>query len=260
MWREYFGQRYTVHNGMLIVSVNYFDKGRCYSFPVGTGELSDALFSICEDAAERGVPLRFCCIPKELIGRLSEVLGEPSSVTEYRDFADYLYPYENFLGYHGKKLVTQRNHCNRFMREYPDHEYRPMTSALADEARVFLKENEAVFKKDLPIVAEDFIRTVEVLDHWDLFGFTGGLLSVGGRTIGLTLGEAVGDTLFVHVEKALTEYSGAYPMLASLYAKQNAGLKLAYINREDDSGDSGLRWSKTAYRPCELISKFVVEF
>ena len=260
MWREYFKQRYTLYNGMLIVSVDYPDSGRCYSFPVGNGDLEEALLAIKQDAKEKGVPLKFCCIPEELLPELTGVLGQPSAVTEFRNWADYLYPYENFLGYHGKKLVTPRNHCNRFRREFPDYEYTPMTAAQIPAAKAFLLENESVFKKDLPIVHEDFKRTLEVLDHFELFGFTGGLLSVGGKTIGITMGESIGDTLFVHVEKALTEYSGAYPMLASLYAAQNANDALRFINREDDSGDSGLRKSKLEYRPCRLISKFVAEF
>lgn len=260
MWREYFKQRYALHNGMLIVSVDYPESGYCYSFPVGNGDLEEALHAIKQDAKEKGVPLKFCCIPEELMDKLTGVLGQPSAVTEFRNLADYLYPYENFMGYHGKKLVTPRNHCNRFRREFPDFEYTPMTAAHIPAAKAFLLENESVFKKDLPIVHEDFKRTLEVLDHFELFGFTGGLLSVGGKTIGLTLGEIIGDTLIVHVEKALTDYSGAYPMLASLYAAQNASDALRFINREDDSGDSGLRKSKLEYRPCRLISKYVAEF
>ena len=260
MWREYFGQKYAISDGMLTAIVNYFDKGLCYSFPVGTGDINKALEVIRRDSNERGIPLRFCCVPEELIGELTAYYGEPLAVTEYRDWEDYLYPYSNFLGYHGKKLVTQRNHCNRFVKDHPDYDYRALNGELIPEAKSFLLDNEALFKKDLPIVHEDFIRTLEVLDYFDSFGFTGGLLSVGGKTIGLTLGESIGDTLFVHVEKALTEYSGVYPMLAMLYAKQNADDRLLYINREDDSGDRGLRWSKTEYRPCGLITKFVVEF
>ena len=260
IWRNFFKQEYTVYNGMLICTAEYFDKGRCYSFPVGSGDPGSALEAIKADAAERNIPLRFCCIPEEAVARLTDGIGRPYESIEYRDWADYLYPYENFLGYHGKKLTTQRNHCNRFMREYPQFEYIPLTSANMDEARAFLTVNENVFRKDNPISDEDYVRTLEVLDYFGLFGFTGGLLKVDGKTVGFTAGELIGDTLYVHIEKALSEYAGAYPMLASLYAKQMQNSGAAFINREDDSGDLGLRYSKTEYRPCAMVNKFVVEF
>lgn len=260
MWREYFRQYYTVTDGMLVCSAEYLDKGVCFSVPVGGGSMEKALGSIRRDCAERGIPLRFCCVTEEGKKLLTDVLGEPEEVTEYRNWADYLYPYENFLGYRGKKLVTPRNHCNRFMRDNPQYVYMPVDASLIGEAKAFLLGNAPAFDKEAPLAKEEFKRAVEVLDHFVSFGFTGGLLYVDGRPVGLSIGEAVGDTLYVHIEKALTEYSGVYPMLASLYAKQNADEKLRFINREDDSGDEGLRRSKMEYRPCEIINKYVVSF
>lgn len=260
MWREYFRQLYTVENGMLICTADYLDKGMCFGMPVGIGDIKNALLSIKHFCIEKGLPLRFCCITKEGVQTLSDALGKPSEVISYRDFADYLYPYQNFLGYRGKKLATQRNHCNRFIRDYPQYEYRALDASSIDRAKRFLLENADSLRKNAPIAREDYERAIEALDHFTEFGFTGGLLSVDGRIIGLSAGEIIRDTLYVHIEKALTEFSGAYPMLASLYARQNASEGLNFINREDDSGDPGLRWSKTEYRPCEIIEKFVVCF
>ena len=260
LWREFFKQEYAVIDGMLVCTAEYFDKGRCYSYPVGNGDLCAAIRSIKADAEERGLPLRFCCIPEEAVVRLTEAVGRPYEAIDYRDWADYLYPFANFLGYHGKKLAGQRNHCNRFMREYPQYEYVPVSSENIGEARKFLISNEHVFKKENPISAEDYLRTLEALDHFELFGFTGGLLKVDGTTVGFTAGEIVRDTLYVHIEKALAEYSGAYPMLAMLYARQMQSSGASFINREDDSGDPGLRYSKTEYRPCGMVNKFVIDF
>ena len=260
MWREYFKQRYAVVDDMLICSAEYLDKGTCFSFPVGTGSLEAALDFLKRYCREKGLPLRFCCVPEEGVVRLSDMLGRPYEQIEYRDWADYLYPYENFLGYHGKKLVTQRNHCNRFLRDWPQYEYTPLESSLIPAAKAFLADNENTFAKESELAKEDYVRAIEILDYFDELSLTGGLLAVDGKVIGLTVGETVGDTLYVHIEKALYEYSGAYPFLASLYAKQNACDTLRFINREDDSGDPGLRHSKLEYRPCEIIGKYVVSY
>ncbi|MCR5809676.1 MAG: phosphatidylglycerol lysyltransferase domain-containing protein [Clostridiales bacterium] len=258
MWREYFDQLYTVKDGMLICTANYLDNGTCFAFPVGKGDLAAALCEIKRDRKERGLPLRFCCVTKEGADLIESSLGAPVRMIEYRDWADYLYPYENFIGYHGKKLVTPRNHCNRFVRDYPQYVYSPLDGSNVDAAKEFLIENAPGFSKDAPLAVEEYKRATEIIDYCGEFGFTGGLLTVDGKVIGLSIGEKQGDTLYVHVEKALTEYSGAYPMLASLFAKQNADPALRFINREDDSGDPGLRKSKTEYRPCSVIMKYVL--
>lgn len=260
MWRDHFRLLYCIKGDMLFWTSDYMDKGVSYGVPVGPGSLEAAVGEIRRDAAERHIPVRFCTVPGGSVGRLSELVGRPSENAVYREWADYLYPYSNFLGYHGKKLVTQRNHCNRFMREYPRYEYLALTPELAKEAKSFLVENRAHFMKDAPIAREDLIRSIEAFGLFSELGYSGGMLRVDGKTIGVTLGETIRDTLYVHVEKALSGYSGAYPMLARLYAEQMARDGLLYINREDDSDDPGLRWSKTEYRPITLIEKYTMDF
>ncbi len=260
MWRDYFGARFAVTHGMLVTVYDFEGGSPYYTYPVGPGSEDEALEEIRRDARERKNRLRFCCVPKEKAEKLAAFFGPPKLIEARREWADYLYPYENFLGYHGKKLTTQRNHCNRFLRDNPDMEYVALTRENAGEAKAFLREHEDVFKKHDPMVEEDYNKCFDVLDHFDGFGFTGGMLKAGGRVVGLTVGEALDDTLYVHIEKALASVSGVYPMLARLYAEANARPELRYINREDDSGDAGLRHSKTEYRPIELIDKFVMEF
>lgn len=260
MWRDYFDQRFAVDEDMLFITAEYLDNGRCFSVPVGTGDFGKAVLKIRDLCQDSSVPIRLCCVTEEGLAKLNTVLGEPASVVGYRDWADYVYPYSNFLGYHGKKLVTPRNHCNRFLREYPDFEYTHINGSNTDEAKRFLLDNAPVLEKSAPLAKEEYDRAIEVLDHFTEFGFTGGMLSAGGKIIGVTVGEALGNTLYVHIEKALREFSGAYPMLASLYAKQNESESLLYINREDDSGDPGLRRSKLEYYPCDILTKYVVTY
>ena len=260
MWRDYFRELFTVRDGMLICTAYYFEDGECYTLPVGSGSLTDALDAIRKDSAERDKPLRFCCLTEKGLDELTSIWGKPKSVKEHRNWADYLYPYENFLGYHGKKLVTPRNHCNRFVRDYPQYEYEPIDESNIMEATAFLAEKSDGLTKTSPLAIEDYKRAVEIMRYFDEFGFIGGMLKVDGKVIGVAAGEIIGDTLYVQIEKAMTDHSGAYPMLAQLFAKQAQRPELKYINREDDSGDEGLRHSKLEYRPCELIMKYTVEY
>ncbi len=260
MWREFFNERYAVVGDMLVCRVDFLDLGHCYTFPVGSGDIKQALLAIRQDAIERDIPLRFCCITEDGVGQLSDILGQSSDKLDYRDWADYLYTHESFCTYAGKKLVTQRNHCNRFVRDFPQYSYEAIDASNIDRVKSFFVTNEAHFEKTSALAREEYVRALEIMDYFDAFGFVGGILMVDGEVIGVTVGEVVADTLYVHIEKALTDFSGAYPMLASLFARQTSDAKVKFINREDDSGDDGLRRSKLMYRPVDILMKCVVSF
>jgi hypothetical protein len=83
------------------------------------------------------------------------------------------------------------------------------------------------------------------------------MLLVDGKVVGASLGEKIGNTLIVHVEKALIEYSGIYPTLANCFNKR-FGTDVEFINREDDAGDEGLRKNKLSYHPIKLFEKYRV--
>ncbi len=77
----------------------------------------------------------------------------------------------------------------------------------------------------------------------------------GEKLIALSLCEKCGETLIIHIEKALYSYTGAYP--AMVQAEVAAfGDGCAYVNREDDAGDRGLRTSKLQYGPAKLAPKY----
>ena len=75
---------------------------------------------------------------------------------------------------------------------------------------------------------------------------------------GFSLGEIVGDTLFTHIEKADRDYEGCYQMLVAQFAQHFVRDGVHFINREDDTGDLGLRTSKLSYHPVALLEKYTV--
>ena len=98
------------------------------------------------------------------------------------------------------------------------------------------------------------------LMNMEQLGLTCGILRSSGRTVGITIGERLNsDTFVVHIEKALSEVNGAYPMLCNQLAKAGAS-QLSYINREEDMGIEGLRKSKLSYHPVFLLDKYTVCF
>ena len=129
-----------------------------------------------------------------------------------------------------------------------------ITKESVPELKKFLVE----FEKENTLdgwAAAEMPKAKELLDNMDYLNQFGIYLTVSGKVISLSIGEIAGDTLFVHIEKALKEYAGAYPKTAQEFAKAFVSEKVKWINREEDCGDMGLRTSKTQYHPSEIRLK-----
>ena len=75
----------------------------------------------------------------------------------------------------------------------------------------------------------------------------------GDKLIALSFCEKCGETLIIHIEKALYSYTGVYP--AMVQAEVEAfGDRCTWVNREDDAGDRGLRTSKLQYRTIPTVA------
>ena len=135
-----------------------------------------------------------------------------------------------------------------------------MCFAVADAAQVedFLARYAAGTQKESTTFEEDLAKTREMLATFAAYGMVGGVLRVEDRVVGFAIGEVAGDTLFVHMEKADRSCEGGYQMLVSQFAQMYAVGGVEYINREDDTGDPGLRTSKLSYKPLTLLEKYAV--
>ena len=104
-------------------------------------------------------------------------------------------------------------------------------------------------------------HTREVLDDFAAYGCTGYALYNGDDIAAFCIGEVMGDTLIVHIEKAKREYKGAFQMINCMFAKtelEKCGVQ--FINREDDVGDEGLRQAKQSYFPAYMLKKFRLSY
>ena len=74
----------------------------------------------------------------------------------------------------------------------------------------------------------------------------------------LTVGEKLNqNTAVIHIEKANTEYDGAYAAINHEFAAREWA-EMEFINREEDMGIEGLRKAKQSYYPVRMVEKFTV--
>ena len=255
-WRAYFNSEFAVASGMLVMTVEYPGDGRYYTYPVGDGDLAAALTAVEQDARERGWPLRYCCVPEEAVPVLTARYGDACAASTRRDWADYLYNARDLIDFPGKRYHTQKNHLNRFLKDHPDAVFVPVTEETLPRALAFLDEYEQHTPVDKVIEAEEMLRARELLYDALRLSLLAGFIDVDGVIVALAVGEVLGDTLYVHVEKARTDFAGSYQAIVSWFADYACADATRFINREDDSGEEGLRYSKLAYRPVRLIDKY----
>lgn len=259
MWEDKFKTDFAFYKNSLILRETSSEYTKAYYLPIvkSEEEFIPALLEIEKYCKEVGEPLKFCYIDEKALDFINK--RYPFNTSSYkRNWCDYIYLAENFKTYAGKKLSGQRNHVNKFKKLYPDYKFKVLSEDNIDKAYQFLQTfvdnaNPSVFlEKEEAVRVQSFVKNCLNLNQ------VGGFIELDGKMVALSVGERVGDTLVIHVEKALKEYVGIYPTMAQEFAKAFATEGVLYTNREEDCGDLGLRTSKTQYKPIEIKQKNVV--
>ncbi len=255
MWRKDFRIDYAFFGDTLIMKETCRDYKNAFYYPIGGNE-EGALLEIENYCIRTGTPLKFCCIDNETAVKLSARYSV--EITNDRAWSDYIYSAEKFKTYSGKKYSGQRNHVNKFKRNYPDYQFHILTEGDMPKITRFLAEFEHNAHFSDWTAVEEQKNVLDYAQNCFKLGQLGGYITVGERVVAMSLGEIVGDTLIVHVEKGLYSFEGVYPTMAQEFAKAFAHEGVKFINREEDCGDMGLRISKLQYHPVEIRQKNIV--
>lgn len=263
MWVSYF------HYEMAIMHDTLFIKGRlendlslpAFSMPVGALPLSESIELLGAYCDRHRLPLRFSAVPEYA---LEDFKAEgPVHIDPLDDWSDYLYEARKLATLSGKKMAKKRNHVNQYISLYGPDTYEPLSAANLPEVEAYMARLEQE-EADCPQAAAErhlARKVLEVMQGGDPV-LEGGLLRIGGRVVAFTVGDRKGDTLFIHIEKADRDVAGSYEMINRAFAADmiERHPEIAYINREDDAGDEGLRQAKQSYHPLQLLRKYNVIF
>ncbi len=257
IWRSYYKFQWSVYKDwVFIVSTR---EGDVYGLPpVGPapyGEPARALLNWLSGAFPTVSPY----IARVGKPAAEELLGMTEfSVTPAREHFDYVYNSHDLGKLAGRKYSKKRNHISQFLRAYA-HSYAPLTRELVpsclDLAEVWCKQR--LCNEDISLQHE-FCGIHDALTHLDVLQLAGGAILVEGKVQAFALGELLNEqTAVVHIEKANPNFIGIYPMITREFSNQRWS-DVAYINREQDLGDLGLRQAKESYYPEFLVEKFSV--
>lgn len=248
MWRGYLHPWFAEAAGCLIVR-NCIEGEYVFDYPI-TGPEGDeeaALAAIEAYCGEKELPLVLSVVPEDKAAGL--VLRYPRvKVISERPWKDYLYRTEDLAQFAGRRYSGQRNHINKFRRDYPDAAFVPLTDPKDPRLAAFWTSYEAEFHKTGPLAKEELALAQEMFGLLDTGWFCAGGMLAEGRLVAVCLAEKCGDTLVNHIEKALYSHAGAYPAIVQAFAAHYGG-GCAWVNREDDARDKGAAYLQAAIPP-----------
>ena len=180
------------------------------------------------------------------------------NIREIRDNFEYIYLARDLAELSGKKFHSKRNHIKNFSKLY-NYSFEELNDNNKNEfyniASRWYEENDKTEDTTIELNGINFI-----LENKDLLKVHGGAIRVNDEIVAFSLASKINDeAVNIHVEKALSEFRGAYPVINQEFAKI-LSKSYKYINREDDMGIEGLRKAKLSYKPTLLLKKYEINF
>lgn len=259
LWNRMYPTEFAIAEDMMVLKSA--GEPFLFRFPKGPHEhLREVLEGMMTYAGERNCPFKMAVVTPRQFALLEELFPGKFQITYNRDDADYVYEQEKLANLSGKKYHGKKNHINKFMRTYEDWKYEPITEENVEDCfqmalewrRLNGCEEGGEEKLAEMCVSLNSLRLMKELE------LSGGCLRVHGKVVAFTIGEPLcDDTFVVHIEKALTEVEGAYTMINQQFVQHTMG-GFTYVNREEDTGDEGLRQAKLSYKPAFLVEKGIV--
>lgn len=255
LWARFYDLVWAEIEGTIVFR-SVFDGKYSYTYPAGDEDRKAAVEHLIEVCREQEYPLQFHGLSKQEYEELERGFPGQFEIEWPRDAEDYVYETEKLIQLSGKKYHGKKNHINQFKAAYPDWSYEALTDENVEECfQMALRwrelngcEGDAEKNKEM-CVALNSLRLQKELE------LRGGVLRAGGEVVAFTLGEPVSeDTFVVHIEKAYADIRGAYPMINQQFLEHEVSDYL-YVNREDDTGDEGLRKAKLSYHPVFMVEK-----
>ena len=255
MWKGFHASFYETDDYVIIKNETEF-FGTAFDFPLlktETADVNKALEELETYCSKTGQNLVFFALTKDETAYLAKRYTRYSCVSD-RNYRDYFYDRKELATFAGKKFAGQRNHINKFLTLYPEARFARLTDSDKKAVFRFIKEwkRDELSKKD-GSARYEFKQDVAFLREADFGAFDVFGVFIGEKIVALTLTEKVGEAQISHLEKALHKYEGVNVYLVRETAKAT---NAKYVNREDDSGEYGLRVSKMQYHPVALTESY----
>lgn len=263
MWRKLNNVKYAVINDALVIEKNEEGKGTFYAQPLGYNK--ENLTDIVDILMERNIDYTD---RDYLFGDVDEIFVEDLKkhtdlkfkvIEDVNDF-EYVYNTNDLIELKGKKYHGKKNHVNSFEKSY---EYIVKTidneKVIKDCLNLLHKWHEEVavtVDKEMLMEIDAIKDLFSELHFFDLKSIA---IYVDDELAGFAVGERVNDKLAViHVERGEMVFKGVYAFLNKKFLTESFA-DTEFVNRQEDTGNEGLRKAKQSYHPVKMVKKYLVK-
>ncbi len=250
LWEEACEFQIEFYRDLLLVKT-YIDCRHNFLYPIGDGDVVEAIEKMIRYAEARDCPFRLFQIPESGKKMLEERFPGRFVFGTERGESEYIYSAEKLATLAGSKLQHKRNHINYFEQNFR-WSFEPLTAANLDECRDFNRRWFGMQREagDLgSMLLSEQAAIEKAFAEWDTLGLDGALLCADGEVAAYSAGcPLAGDTYLVLFEKSLHQIRGASQQINRLFVQEYAK-DYKWVNRGEDNGDEGLRQAKLSYHP-----------
>jgi hypothetical protein len=244
----------TAHDCLCLIAVP--DGGPSFAMPpLGVGDAQKAVDFMVD---QMETP-RLSRIPEDLAEAIQK--AHPTwEVERDVDNDDYVYLTDKIINLSGRRMHQKKNHFNSFVKNNR-FELVTVTPALRDElveveAKWLTSKTEKIGENTHLQIEKEAVHLL--LEHFVALEMQGLAIRIDGRIEAFSLGESLSpDTALIHVEKGSPDIRGIYVALCSSFCRAAFADK-TFVNREQDLGLPGLRWSKESLKPDHMRKKFTI--
>lgn len=257
MWRHYYNFKWAILNDNIAIMASPEEES--YFFPpIGSNKIKETVLeciTYSESTGSGGIMKR---VPENVAKLFSD--GDKIKTELDRDASDYVYLLKNLVELQGSKYRSQRKSIKQFQRQH-EFEYASLTKEIVPGC-LELQEDWCNVRAcyDDPHLAGEDKAIFDALSHFDILDFKGAVIIVEEKIKAFTMGEPLNaETLVVHIEKGSheREFRGIYALINKLFL-ENEWANFKYVNREQDTGEEGLRKAKMLYHPEFMVDKYIL--
>jgi len=200
-------------------------------------------------------------VPEDLAQLLLERLEGEVRLEPARAHWDYVYSVPELISLEGRRFQRKQELLQEFKDSY-DWTYKPIDMDCVEETLEMQQDwcDWHECEDSDPLLKEN-AAIARVMQYWDnMDRLKGGALHVDGHMVAYTVGEELDpQSLVIHFEKGKPEFKGVYQAINQMFLADQ-GRDYAWVNREQDLDDPGLRKAKLSYNPSGFLKKYTVHF
>lgn len=263
MWRKLNNIKYVVIDDVLIIEKNEEGKGTFYAQLFGYNK--DNLTNIIDELIKRNLEFTdrdylFGDVGDEFVDDLKKYTDFSIDLVEDIDDSEYIYNTQDLIELKGKKYHSKKNHVNSFLKTY-SYDIKTINNEnvkndCMDLLHKWHEEVAVTVDKEMLMEIDAIKDLFRELHFFDLNSIA---IYVDGDLAGFAVGEKVNDKMaLIHVERGEIAYKGIYAFLNKQFLVESFQ-DTEFVNRQEDTGNEGLRKAKKSYHPEKMIKKYLVK-